>query len=58
MALTQQLAIGGVIVIPMGEEKRNQRVVRFRLTESGLEREDLWPVHFVPLLPKVADASA
>ena len=57
-ALTQQLAIGGVIVIPMGEEKHNQMVVRFRLTETGLEREDLWPVHFVPLLPKIADAQS
>ena len=57
-ALTEQLALGGVIVIPMGEEKYNQWVVRFRLTETGLEREDLWPVHFVPLLPKVAEPSS
>jgi protein-L-isoaspartate(D-aspartate) O-methyltransferase len=54
-ALTDQLAIGGIIVIPMGDEKRNQRLVRFTRTESGLEREDLWPVRFVPLLPDLPD---
>lgn len=54
-ALTDQLAIGGIIVIPMGDEKRNQRVVRFTRTETGLEREDLWPVRFVPLLPDLPD---
>jgi len=54
-ALTDQLAIGGIIVIPMGDEKRNQRLVRFTRTETGLEREDLWPVRFVPLLPDLPD---
>ncbi|HET8726642.1 MAG TPA: protein-L-isoaspartate(D-aspartate) O-methyltransferase, partial [Alphaproteobacteria bacterium] len=34
-ALTKQLGIGGVMVIPMGRERRNQRVVRFRRTEEG-----------------------
>jgi protein-L-isoaspartate(D-aspartate) O-methyltransferase len=56
-ALTDQLAIGGIIVIPMGDEKRNQRVVRFTRTETGLEREDLWPVRFVPLLPEDGGSS-
>ncbi len=50
-ALTDQLAVGGVLVIPMGDEKRNQRVVRFTRTDAGYEREELWPVRFVPLLP-------
>jgi protein-L-isoaspartate(D-aspartate) O-methyltransferase len=39
----------------MGDEKRNQRLVRFTRTETGLEREDLWPVRFVPLLPDLPD---
>ena len=51
-ALADQLAIGGLMVIPMGDEHREQRVVRYRRTETGLEREDLWPVRFVPLLPE------
>lgn len=50
--LTDQLSIGGVMVIPMTVDRRDQRVVRFRRTETGLQREDLWPVRFVPLLPE------
>ncbi|MCG5242088.1 protein-L-isoaspartate(D-aspartate) O-methyltransferase [Azospirillum doebereinerae] len=48
--LTDQLAVGGVMIIPLGGDHRDQKVVRFRRTDSGLTREDLWPVRFVPLL--------
>lgn len=48
--LTDQLAVGGVMVIPLGVDYREQRVVRFRRTAEGLVREELWPVRFVPLL--------
>lgn len=48
--LTDQLAVGGVLLIPLGADHRDQRVVRFRRSEAGLTREDLWPVRFVPLL--------
>jgi protein-L-isoaspartate(D-aspartate) O-methyltransferase len=48
--LTDQLAVGGVMVIPLGTDHRGQRVVRFRRSEAGLIREDLWPVRFVPLM--------
>ncbi|AWK85134.1 protein-L-isoaspartate(D-aspartate) O-methyltransferase [Azospirillum thermophilum] len=48
--LTDQLAVGGVMVIPLGGDYREQRVVRIRRTDTGLTREDLWPVRFVPLL--------
>ncbi|MCB9946766.1 MAG: protein-L-isoaspartate(D-aspartate) O-methyltransferase [Rhodospirillaceae bacterium] len=54
-ALTDQLGVGGVLVIPMGDERREQRLVRIRRTEAGLERENLWPVRFVPLLPNLPD---
>src|SRR3546814_37127 len=53
--LTDQLGVGGVMVIPMGSERRNQKVMRFRRTEEGIEREELWPVRFVPLLPDQQD---
>ena len=56
-ALTDQLAVGGVLVIPMGDDKRQQRVVRFTRSDSGLEREDLWPVRFVPLVPSLPDVA-
>lgn len=48
--LTDQLAVGGVMLIPLGDDHRGQKVVRFRRSEAGLIREDLWPVRFVPLL--------
>ena len=50
--LTDQLAMGGVMVAPLGNDRRDQRVYRIRRTETGLEREELWPVRFVPLLPE------
>jgi protein-L-isoaspartate(D-aspartate) O-methyltransferase len=50
--LTDQLAIGGVMVAPLGNDRRDQRVYRIRRTETGLQREELWPVRFVPLLPE------
>lgn len=53
--LIEQLAPGGLLVIPMGDEKRSQRVVRFTAMENGLKREDLWPVRFVPLLPDLPE---
>lgn len=56
-ALADQLAVGGVMVIPMGDQHRVQHVVRFRRTEDGFEREELWPVRFVPLLPDANGAS-
>ena len=55
-ALIDQLGVGGVMVIPMGDDNRSQRVVRFRRLETGLVREDLWPVRFVPLLPGTPDS--
>lgn len=48
--LTDQLGVGGVMVIPLGGDYRDHKVVRIRRTDSGLTREDLWPVRFVPLL--------
>ncbi len=57
-ALIDQLGVGGVMVIPMGDDNRSQRVVRFRRLETGFVREDLWPVRFVPLLPGTPDSRA
>ena len=49
--LTEQLAVGGVMVIPLAAGTYGeQRVVRVRRTDQGFDREDLWPVRFVPLL--------
>jgi protein-L-isoaspartate(D-aspartate) O-methyltransferase len=50
--LTDQLALGGIMIVPLGNDRRDQRVYRVRRTETGLQREELWPVRFVPLLPE------
>jgi len=44
------LAQGGIMVAPVGEEKREQILVRVRKTAHGLETEDLGAVRFVPLV--------
>jgi len=48
-ALTGQLAPGGRLVLPVGPTG-SQELVRITRTESGLEREHLSWVSFVPLL--------
>jgi protein-L-isoaspartate(D-aspartate) O-methyltransferase len=52
-ALIEQLAVEGVMVIPIGDD-RGQEVVRIRRGEGGLEPENLLPVRFVPLLTGLA----
>lgn len=47
--LTQQLRVGGVLVIPI-ERNGAQRLLSIRRTEDGLEEKDLGGVVFVPLL--------
>jgi protein-L-isoaspartate(D-aspartate) O-methyltransferase len=47
-ALEQQLAPHGRMVVPVGE--RRQHLVRVRRSASGVERERLDPVRFVPLV--------
>lgn len=50
-ALTDQLAVGGRLVMPVGGEHTSQELVRLtRLSETGYERENLGGVRFVPLL--------
>jgi protein-L-isoaspartate(D-aspartate) O-methyltransferase len=48
-ALLEQLAVGGRLVIPVGPPGR-QDLVRITRTATGLERETLCTVSFVPLL--------
>jgi protein-L-isoaspartate(D-aspartate) O-methyltransferase len=55
-ALIGQLAVGGLMVLPVGSVNGEQRLIRIRRLEEGHDREDLGPVRFVPLvagLPKV-----
>lgn len=48
--LLEQLAIGGTLVIPVGETQRLQRLIRVVRTRDGFEEEDLGSVRFVPLI--------
>ncbi|MBV8779018.1 MAG: protein-L-isoaspartate(D-aspartate) O-methyltransferase [Alphaproteobacteria bacterium] len=49
--LCDQLAAGGVLVMPVGPEYHDQQLVRVRRTESGFATEELAWVRFVPLVP-------
>jgi protein-L-isoaspartate(D-aspartate) O-methyltransferase len=49
-ALMDQLAVGGVMVLPLGSDA-HQTLVRIVRTERGAERTNLIAVRFVPLLP-------
>lgn len=49
-ALVDQLAEGGVMVLPLGPHGGPQQLVRLTRTENGLKREDLILVRFVPMV--------
>jgi protein-L-isoaspartate(D-aspartate) O-methyltransferase len=50
-SLLHQLAIGGRLIIPVGDAPRLQRLVRVtRIAEERFEDEDLGEVQFVPLI--------
>jgi protein-L-isoaspartate(D-aspartate) O-methyltransferase len=50
-ALVEQLAEGGMMVLPLGPHDGPQELVKLTKTKDGLQRETLIPVRFVPLLP-------
>ena len=50
-ALVAQLAEGGVMLLPLGPHDGTQHIVKLTKTSTGLTRENLIPVRFVPLLP-------
>lgn len=49
-ALVDQLASGGILVVPVGEDGGAQRLFRHRKVGRRLETEDLGPVRFVPMV--------
>ena len=56
--LLTQLKIGGKLVIPVGETRESQRLVRVVRIEDGYEQEDHGPCAFVPLIGRYGWASA
>jgi protein-L-isoaspartate(D-aspartate) O-methyltransferase len=49
--LVDQLAVGGVMLLPLGPRDGTQHIVKLTKTETDVAREDLIAVRFVPLLP-------
>ena len=54
-ALVDQLAVGGTLVVPVGELRQSLRIIR--KTEEGLEDESVLPVRFVPMVEEPADTA-
>jgi protein-L-isoaspartate(D-aspartate) O-methyltransferase len=49
--LERQLAVGGCMVVPVGQDRRSQVLIRLtRAGEDVFEREDIADVRFVPLI--------
>ncbi len=48
--LFNQLEMGGRMVVPVGPEKQEQRLLELVRTEEGFEENDLGSVRFVPML--------
>jgi protein-L-isoaspartate(D-aspartate) O-methyltransferase len=49
-ALLDQLAVGGIMVVPVGREKSAQRLLKVVRTADGVTTEDILPVRFVPMV--------
>ncbi len=48
--LMEQLKVGGIMVVPVGQSDTVQHLIVVRKTETGVEYDELRQVRFVPLL--------
>lgn len=48
--LLAQLAVGGIMVVPVGQSDAVQSLIKVTRSETGYDYEELLPVRFVPLL--------
>ena len=55
--LLDQLRLGGIMVLPVGQSDLMQRLVKIKKTENGLEYHELRSVRFVPLLEGLGKTS-
>lgn len=53
--LLDQLRVGGIMVLPVGQSNAVQTLIRVEKTASGLEYTDLGAVRFVPLVEGLAE---
>ena len=56
--LFNQLAIGGIMVVPVGLDEKDQRLVKVTRTGDGAETRDLGPTRFVPLVDGLVSTSS
>ncbi len=49
--LIDQLADDGVMILPLGPHGGSQHIIKLTKSQTGIARENLIPVRFVPLLP-------
>jgi protein-L-isoaspartate(D-aspartate) O-methyltransferase len=57
-SLLESLADGGILVAPVGEERRDQQLLRVRRHADQFQVEELGTVRFVPLVSGLPRASA
>ena len=50
--LVMQLKVGGRLVIPVGEDKKTQMLIRVTRNDNGYSQENFGPCAFVPLIGK------
>lgn len=55
--LSEQLDVGGVMIVPVGDERREQRIMKVVRSETGFEVEDIGPVRFLPLVAGMPDTT-
>ena len=53
--LFQQLAVNGIMVVPIGLDDDDQQLTKVTKTESGVTTEELGATRFVPFVDGVAD---
>lgn len=52
--LIEQLAVGGILIVPVEVSPGRQEILRITRTEEDFTRESLMPVRFVPLVEGIA----
>ena len=53
--LMQQLRVGGIMVLPVGQSDTVQTLIRVTRTETGYDYDELRSVRFVPLLEGIGE---
>jgi len=53
--LLEQLRVGGIMVLPVGQSDMVQTLIKIEKTDTGLEYSELGEVRFVPLLEGIAE---